>query len=70
MEFYIKPEYRLNNYGRLMYEYIENIFNEKNIKTIILTSNERSIAFWEKLKFLNSGKIDPTNNLTIYLKII
>jgi ribosomal protein S18 acetylase RimI-like enzyme len=70
MEFYIRPEYRLKGYGKIMYSYIEKKYKENKIKKIVLTADVKAIAFWEKLNFSNSGKIDPTNDLSIFLKNI
>jgi GNAT superfamily N-acetyltransferase len=67
MEFYIKPEYRLKGYGSIVYNHIKDIFCKNNIETIILTSDAKAVPFWEKLNFCNSGKIDPTNDLSIFL---
>ena len=70
MEFYIKPEYRLKNYGKTMNCHIKKIYEKNNIKKIMLTPNKEAISFWEKLGYHNSGKIDPTNDLPIYLRDI
>ena len=70
MEFYIKPEYRLKNYGKIMNCHIEKIYGKHDMKKIMLTPNKEAQLFWEKLGYKNSGKIDPTNDLPIYFKDI
>jgi GNAT superfamily N-acetyltransferase len=67
MEYYIKQKHRLKGYGEAMYYHVKEIYEKHNIKKIMLTPNEKVISFWEKLEFYNTGKIDPTNDLPIYI---
>jgi GNAT superfamily N-acetyltransferase len=67
MEYYIRPEYRLKNYGKMMFNHIREMLKTKNIKTIMLTPDKNARIFWEKLEFSDSGKIDPTNDQSIFL---
>jgi hypothetical protein len=53
-----------------MFQHIQNIFTKNNIKIIILTPNVESKIFWEKMGLIDSGKIDPSNELPIYIKEI
>jgi GNAT superfamily N-acetyltransferase len=70
MEYYILPKYRLKGYGKAMHSHIIETYKRQNIKKVMLTPDTTAISFWEKCQFYNSGKIDPTNNLPIYLKEI
>ena len=69
MEFYIKPEYRRNGYGRENYKHLENIFKSKGVSNIWLTADPvTGEPFWSSVGFTNSGEKSPENNLYIYEK--
>ena len=69
MEFYIKPEYRRNGYGRENYKHLENIFKSKGVSNIWLTADPvTGEPFWSAVGFTNSGEKSPENNLYIYEK--
>ena len=71
MEFYIKPEYRRNGYGRKMYKLLEDIFKSKGVSNIWLTADPiTGEPFWSAVGFTNSGEKSPENNLCIYERII
>jgi ribosomal protein S18 acetylase RimI-like enzyme len=72
LEYYINPKYRSQGYGKIMFNHIKERFIECNIKKIVLTPNQNTTAkyFWEKIGFKNSGKIDPTNDLPIFINDI
>ena len=71
MEFYIKPEYRRNGYGRENYKHLENIFKSKGVSNIWLTADPvTGEPFWSAVCFTNSGEKSPENNLYIYEKTI
>ena len=68
LEYYVNPEYRLQGYGKIMFDHIKEIFEKRKIKKIVLTPNTKAEYFWEKIGFKNSGRVDPTNNLPIFIK--
>lgn len=69
MEFYVKPEFRNNGYGRAMLERIEGLFLSNGVKKIYLTADcDTGIAFWEAMGFKNTGEISPDNGQFIYEK--
>ena len=69
MEFYVKPEYRRNGYGKEMYNHLENIFKSHGISNIWLTADPvTGEPFWSAVGFINSGEKSPENNLYIYEK--
>lgn len=69
MEFYVKPEYRRNGYGREIYKHLEGIFKSKGISNIWLTADPvTGEPFWSAIGFTNSGVKSPENNLYIYEK--
>jgi hypothetical protein len=53
-----------------MFCHIKERFEDYKIKKIVLTPNLNTKAkyFWEKIGFKNSGRVDPTNNLPIFIK--
>jgi len=72
LEYYINPKYRLKGYGKIMFYRIKEKFEKNNIKKIVLTPNVNTKAkhFWEKIGFKNSGGVDPTNDLPIFINEI
>ena len=70
MEFYISPEFRRKGYGKSLYEHIEATLKNDGTQNIYLTSAIASIPFWIAMGFKESGKIDPDNDLPIYIKNI
>lgn len=69
MEFYVKPEYRRNGYGREVYKHLENIFKANGVSNVWLTADPvTGEPFWSAVGFANSGKKSPENNLYIYEK--
>jgi len=72
LEYYIDPKYRLQGYGKIMFYHIKERFEDYKIKKIVLTPNLNTKAkyFWEKIGFYNSGRVDPTNDLPIFINDI
>jgi ribosomal protein S18 acetylase RimI-like enzyme len=70
MEFYIKPEYRMNNYGTIMFNHIKMKLKRDSVNLIMTTSHVSAIRFWEKLGFINTGRVDPDNGQFIYKYVI
>ncbi len=71
MEFYVKPKYRRNGYGREIYKHLESIFKSNGVSNIWLTADPiTGEPFWSAIGFTNSGEKSPENNLYIYEKTI
>lgn len=71
MEFYVKPEYRRNGYGKEIYKHLENTFKSNGVSNIWLTADPiTGEPFWNAVGFTNSGERSPENNLYIYEKHI
>lgn len=69
MEFYVKPEYRRNGYGREIYKHLEGILKSKGVSSIWLTADPvTGEPFWSAVGFTNCGEKSPENNLYIYEK--
>lgn len=71
MEFYVKPEYRRQGYGRAMFFHLEKLFAHNGVKRMYLTSDPiTGIPFWKSMGFIDSNKKSPENDLEIYEKEI
>lgn len=69
MEFYVLPQYRRQGYGKKIFEHIEKTFFSHGTKCMYLTPQKVSgEPFWSSLGFMDSGKIDPDNQMPIYIK--
>ena len=67
MEYYIDPKYRLQGYGKIMCNHVCQSIGDNNVKKIVLTPSLVSNNFWKRMGFYDSGKVDPTNDLPIFL---
>lgn len=55
-EFFIVPKYRRKGYGRLLNDYLEKIFVNKNVNTVSLTPDPVSgIDFWRAMGYQDTG---------------
>ena len=71
MEFYVRPEYRRNGYGKEIYNHLENTFKSHGVSNIWLTADPvTGEPFWCAVGFTNSGDKSPENNLYIFERII
>jgi len=69
MEFYIVPEHKRKGYGRLFYEHIEKTLqNDGASKVYVCPDCITGKPFWASMGFADSGKIDPDNEMPIYIK--
>jgi GNAT superfamily N-acetyltransferase len=69
--FYIKPEYRRKGFGRAFFKHIENTLKADGATHIYTTPDKvTGVPFWSAMGFAASGKIDPDNHLSIYIKTI
>ncbi len=52
MEFYISDSQRLNGYGKALYQFIEDIFKERQVESVWLEARtESAIGYWKHLGF-------------------
>lgn len=71
MEFYVKPEFRRNGYGKAMYQRLEQLFASHGTELMYLTSDPiTGEPFWKAMGFENTGKVSPENGLLIYEKCV
>ena len=69
MEFYVRPKYRRNGYGKRMFLHLEHLFRSDGAKRMYLTADPVSgKPFWEAMGFANTGEQSPENKLDIYEK--
>jgi GNAT superfamily N-acetyltransferase len=66
MELYILPEWRNKNFARYIVRDVIGKLKNLGCPKIYLTSTEKSMQFWKKMGFYESGIIDPDNCLEIY----
>lgn len=71
MEFYVKPNYRRNGYGKIMFNRMERLFLADGAKMMYLTADPvTGKPFWEAIGFSNINEKSPENQLYIYEKPI
>ncbi len=71
MEFYVKPQYRRQGYGKEMFLRLERLFAQDGAKQMYLTADPvTGKPFWESMGFKKTGEISPENKLEIYEKSI
>lgn len=71
MEFYVRPQFRKSGYGRAMFRHIETTFARHGAEFMYLTPQEGSgEKFWHALGFADSGKNDPDNHKSIFIKSV
>jgi len=69
LEFYIAPEFRRKGHGQLFYEHIEKTLKNDGAQKIHLTSDTvAGVPFWVAMGFSESDKIDPDNDMPIFIK--
>ena len=71
MEFYVKPDFRRNGYGKAMFNHMQELFVNDGAETMYLTADPvTGKPFWEAVGFLNTNEKSPENHLYIYEKFI
>ena len=71
MEFYVKPAYRRNGYGKMMFKRLERLFQMDGAKMMYLTADPvTGKPFWEAMGFADVHEKSPENQLPIYEKLI
>ncbi len=69
MEFYVKPEFRRQAYGREMNRHLEELFRADGVKNLYLTADPvTGRPFWEAMGYHATGEIMPENKMEIYEK--
>jgi GNAT superfamily N-acetyltransferase len=69
MEFYVKPEFRRQGYGRMIFNREEALFASHGVKRMYLNADPvTGLPFWIAVGFVGSGEIQPHNNMEIYEK--
>ena len=69
MEFYVKPDYRRNGYGKMMFQHLEQLFRFDGAMIMYLTADPvTGKPFWESMGFVNVNEKSPENQLYIYEK--
>lgn len=69
MGFYIVPAYRRKGYGRLFWEHIREILQSDGaVNFYVCPDSVTGIPFWKSMGFEDSGKIDPDDKKSIYVK--
>lgn len=71
MEFYVKPEFRRNGYGKDMFKRLEEHFASHGVKRMYLTADPvTGKPFWEAMGFENIGQKSPENGQDIFEKAV
>ena len=68
MEYYVKPEYRRNGYGKAMFRRLEQHFSGHGVKRMYLNTTASAEAFWKAMGFVPTDEIQPHNNMVIWEK--
>lgn len=71
MEFYIKPGFRREGFGKEFLDHIENVLRNDSARNMYICPDPvNGKPFWEAMGFVDTGKIDPDSKLPIYTKDI
>lgn len=67
--------YVINTYGNKgiaakLVNYFEEVMRKDNINKVYLVDIVHNNKFWEKLNYINTGKIEPNEGGEIYIKIL
>ena len=69
IEFYVKPEYRRNGYGRAMLAHIERFYAKNGVAQMYLTADPvTGKPFWSAMGFIGTGEYSPDNGQEIFEK--
>ena len=70
-DFYISPKHRRKGYGRILNDYIENIFKENKTNTVLLSPDPISgIDFWKAMGYSDTGIHQGWGRHFVYIKHI
>lgn len=68
-DFYISPKCRRKGYGRILNDYIENIFKANKTNTVLLSPDPVSgIDFWKAMEYCNTGIHQGWGRHLVYVK--
>jgi len=68
-DFYISPKHRRKGYGRILNEYIENIFKDKQTATVFLYPDPVcGIPFWKAVEYRDTGINQAWGHFLVYCK--
>jgi Acetyltransferases len=69
METYIMPDFRRKGIASDVFIHMEDTLKLQGARRIYLTPDSvRGVPFWESVGFSDCRKIDPNNNMPIYIK--
>ena len=70
-DFYISPKHRRKGYGRILNDYIENIFKDNKTNTVLLSPDPISgIDFWKAMGYSDTGVHQGWGRHFVYIKHI
>ncbi len=68
-DFYISPKHRRKGYGRILNDYIENIFKSSKTNTVLLSPDPVSgVDFWKAMGYCNTGIHQGWGRHLVYIK--
>ena len=68
-DFYISPKHRRKGYGRILNNYIENIFKDNETNTVLLSPDPVSgIDFWKAMGYCDTGIHQGWGRHLVYIK--
>ncbi len=68
-DFYISPNHRRKGYGRILNDYIENIFKNNKTNTVLLSPDPLSgIDFWKAMGYSDTGIHQGWGRHLVYVK--
>ncbi|MDR0288012.1 MAG: GNAT family N-acetyltransferase [Clostridiales bacterium] len=71
MEFYVRPEYRRQGYGKAMFRRLESLFALDGADRMYLNADAvTGVPFWTAMGFAATGEISPDNHMVIYERSI
>ena len=68
-DFYISPNHRRKGYGRILNDYIENIFKDNKTNTVLLSPDPVSgVDFWKAMGYCDTGIHQGWGRHLVYVK--
>ena len=68
-DFYVSPKHRRKGYGRILNDYIENIFKDNKTNTVLLSPDPVSgIDFWKAMGYCDTGIHQGWGRHLVYVK--
>ncbi len=70
-DFYISPKHRRKSFGRILNDYIENIFKDNKTSAVLLSPDPVSgIDFWKAMEYCDTGIHQGWGRHLVYIKRI